>query len=264
MSGGFGRGRERGGDDRRRERIVVALSLAVLTFTVAGLVLSISPVSTQVLPPGVILYGYLTYADGSPAPNVEVTVKNETSGISLSPTTTDEKGVWTIEEVLKIANCGDEVLIYAKDAWNNEVSKKVNIICDEDPLQRIENLSFEVPKPTTTPSPSPSSPPSDGDGSSGGGGTSGGGTFTPTPTSTPIPTVTSPSPSPSIGISNASIISETKSNTSQTESESKPEQEQEPEGKSMPISLVVGVGAGIVLAVLALIMGLVYRRYKKV
>lgn len=259
MSGGFGRGRERGGDDRGRKRIVVALSLAVLTFTVAGLVLSISPVSTQVLPPGVILYGYLTYADGSPAPNVEVTVKNETSGISLSPTTTDEKGVWTIEEVLKIANCGDEVLIYAKDAWNNEVSKKVNIICDEDPLQRIENLSFEVPKPTTTPSPSP---PSDGDGSSGGGGTSGGGTFTPTSTPTPIPTVTSPSSSPSIGIPNASIISETKSNTSQTESESNPESE--PGGNaSLPTSLVVGVGAGIVLAVLALIMGLVYRRYKK-
>lgn len=247
MSGG----REREGNNEGRKTIVAALSL-ILTFTLTGLFISASVSSTSAGVPGfplVTLYGNLTYADGSPAPNVEVTVKNETSGISLPPATTNKEGLWiiTIFEGSQIGGCGDEVLIYARDAWNNEVSKRVNIICDEDRLQS-ENLAFEVPKPTTTPSPSPS-PSSSG---AGGSGSSGGDvtpTPTPTPTSTPVTTATSPSPSP---------ISETESDTSQSEAKPEPELEG---NANLSILLVVGVG---IVALLALVMLLVYRyKYKK-
>ena len=181
---------EKGSNGEARRILPLAV---VLILTLSGLVIS-APVSpTSAGPPGlplVVLYGNLNYSDGHAAPNVEVTVKNETSGISLSDIT-NENGVWsvTIEEGSQIGGCGDEVLIVAKDAWNNEVSKKVNIICNEQsPLQR-EDLAFDVPKPTATPSPSP---PSDGGGSS----SSGGGDVTPTPTPSPTPTPT-PTPTPS-------------------------------------------------------------------
>ena len=171
-----------------KKRIVVALSLAVLTFTLVGLfMLVLAPVSpTGASVPGlpIVLWGHVTYADGYPAQNVNVSVENVVSGESLSKMINEDE-VWSIE-VSGIAGYGDEVLIYARDAWNNEVSREVNISSGS----QEEDLAFEVPKPTATPSPSP---PSDGGGSSGGDVTP-----TPMPSPTPTPTPTpSPTPSPS-------------------------------------------------------------------
>jgi len=225
------------------------LSLAVLTFTLAVLFISAPLASGS--GPGfpLLLSGNVTYADGSPAQNVEVRVENEESGESLSKRT-DEKGRWSIE-VSPIAGYGDEVLIIAKDEWNNEVSRSANVSIEP---QRI-NLKFDVPMP------------SGGDGSNGGNGkTSGGDTFTPTPTTTPTPTpaptltptptVTSPSPSPS-------------SLTEIPESGTKPEQGQEQgaEGKTnLPIPVLDGVSVGVVGIVIAvaLVTVLVRRKHKKV
>ncbi|MFC1786716.1 hypothetical protein ACFLY8_01600 [Halobacteriota archaeon] len=186
---------------------VIALSL-LLTFTLTGLFMPISAtVSAENVPSfPLILYGKVSYKDDFPAQDLSVIAKNEVSGQSLAAIT--EKGNWSIE-LSGIANSGDEVLIIAKDAWNNEISKKVNISIEP---QRLD-LVFEVNMPTTPPPiPTPSSPPSSGGGTS---------TPTPTPTPTPIPTL-SPTPPPTpapIPTPRPSLISERPSNSFQLSSE---------------------------------------------
>lgn len=172
-----------------RARVVEGIVVLVV---LTGLILSASSAGGPSLPLFLYLYGDVSYEDGSLAPNVGVNAKNEVSGQSLA-TTTDEKGVWSLE-VSEIASCGGVVLIVAKDAWDNEVSEKVNV--SEAP-QRID-LKFDVPPPTTT-------PPFIGDGDNNEEGEIPSGTqneteqstetVTPTPTATPTssPTVTFPS-----------------------------------------------------------------------
>lgn len=181
------------------ERFVV---LVVLTLVI-GLVISVSSASGPSFP--LLLHGEVSYKDGSPASNVEVSVKNEASGECLV-TTTDEKGLWSIE-VSGIAHSGDEVLVIAKDAWNNKVSKKVEVTVAPQEI----NLAFEVPLPTTTP------PPVNDDGDNDEEELpSGTQNETEQDTEQVIPPTTSPSPSP--GVSNANV-SEKDTNRSQSNQE---------------------------------------------
>jgi len=232
-----------------RARVVEGIVVLVV---LTGLILSASSAGGPSLP--LLLYGEVSYKDGSPAPNVGVSAKNEVSGQSLA-TTTDGKGVWSLE-VSEIANCGDVVIIVAKDARDNEVSEKVNVTAAP---QRID-LQFDVSPPTTT-------PPSDG-GSSGGGETTSGtqskteqGTeaVTPTPLSTTTP------PSPSTGISNATV-SENESNISQSNLGSEPEENADfsifnhKRSKSViaVVSIVIALVAGLAFVTL-----LIYRHKNK-
>ena len=243
---------EKGGND---EEGILPLALVImLILTLAGLVISASASSTSASGPSLplLLYGEVSYKDGSPAPNIGVSAKNEVSGLSLN-TTTDEKGVWSME-VSEIAKCGDVVLIVARDAWNNEISEKVNV--SEAP-QRTD-LQFDVFPPTTT-------PPFIGDGDNNEEGEIPSGTQNETEqgteTVTPTPTATPPSP----GISNANV-SENRSNVSQSGLE--------PEGNASSsifsqrrskfpmavVSAIIALAAGLVLVTLLVYF---YRRSQK-
>lgn len=245
---------EKGGNG---EGGILPLAVVImLILTLAGLVISASVSSTSASGPSLplLLYGKVSYKDGSPAPNVGVSAKNEVSGLSLN-TTTDEKGVWSME-VSEIAKCGDVVLIVARDAWNNEISEKVNV--SEAP-QRID-LQFDVSPPTTT-------PPFIGDGDNNEEGEIPSGTQNETEQGTEIvtPTHTPTATPPSPGISNANV-SENRSNVSQSDLE--------PEGNASSsifsqrrskspmavVSAIIALVAGLVLVTLLVYF---YRRSQK-
>jgi len=245
---------EKGGNG---EGGILPLAVVImLMLTLAGLVISASISSTSASGPSLplLLYGKVSYKDGSPAPNIGVSAKNEVSGLSLN-TTTDEKGVWSME-VSEIAKCGDVVLIVARDAWNNEISEKVNV--SEAP-QRMD-LQFDVSPPTTT-------PPFIGDGDNNEEGEIPSGTQNETEQGTEIvtPTHTPTATPPSPGISNANV-SENRSNVSQSDLE--------PEGNASSsifsqrrskspmavVSAIIALVAGLVLVTLLVYF---YRRSQK-
>jgi len=151
-------------------------------FAVAAVAFSLLPLTAAVIMPLAVVYGTVTYEDGTPAAGTLIRVKNLNTGAILN-VTTDESGFWSCalpeSEDWKL---GDEILISAQDAFGNYV--ETNMTISSGGALRAD-LTFAAsppsPSPTPTPTPTPTQIPTPTP------------TLTPTPTPTPVPT---PSPTP--------------------------------------------------------------------